>query len=942
MLADSLLPLPRNQLSGVVSPALLATTGIVPLSIFSTGPDIIGHYYDCIVSARQEVIVMTNYWQGGKNVDTIAAALRELDRREKMRKGKGASMVEDGYKGRIVVKLMWDRGPQTLADLFRLRKVVPQSAWKTNGLPTAEEIPNLAMEVLNYHRPIMGTFHAKLLLVDRQVALINSNNIQDRPNLESCSRYEGDIVNAIYDMALISWGNRMDPPLPCLTKPARCDPGVKAFVPSGEAPAVSAAVQHDVEKHGASLNLNASTAAAATTTVTTTSSSSNKDNGGASSFSVGATGDPGLDALSGLTKQKLTMRAREARQRLKMDDEEAEEEKERFTQGRRRRSVGEVVDHVMRRRSGDAENLAAVAEAEKNEANGKEGTASDAQVIRNAFQHSQQASASASPVSASAESAAGTMGPDERDENSRQTARRAGAIWAQKVLGERFKGGFAEGLHSPRSPFSSFSFGNNNAPSTSAAASPSAENIDQNAAAPPMSPTTRRHFADIVDALMKKEGMRPAGWAEGALEVFGIGESSSRNVAHEVRKARKQQLAAHAKNKPMLNIPTSVVEEDGFSSPISPEEQNGPSFAKFQQSREEEEDQTISPKDETAAIKGIGEKHGPSQLSLRTFPVENKTNGGAESRSSSVHAAANGGSSSKVANGNAEAGHDPEEDDAQETDEAYAPGSIGYHRVHRRTLSTTSKQSNAERLGRITASLDFANNSKVKGEITAAALEMLRQQSGNKAAGSLAGSLAGLNGTEGASTAGLFTGTIAGEGDDDVLDFHPYIFHAPHEPVPMALVNRRPHGTPGHTDIRNPQDAAWLAGFRYAQKHVLIQSPTLNAAPVRAAVLACVKRKVRVELWLDLGFNDKSESMPFQGGTNEKVVTSLYRHLRQEGKGNEKFLEVFWYTGKDMTRPLNAVRKQRNCHVKFAAFDEQVCVAGSGNQDTQSWYHSQE
>ncbi len=76
-----LLPLPRNPMSGVVSPPLLATTGIVPLSIFSTGPDIIGHYYDCIVAARREVILLTNYWQGGKNVDRIAEALRELNKR---------------------------------------------------------------------------------------------------------------------------------------------------------------------------------------------------------------------------------------------------------------------------------------------------------------------------------------------------------------------------------------------------------------------------------------------------------------------------------------------------------------------------------------------------------------------------------------------------------------------------------------------------------------------------------------------------------------------------------------------------------------------------------------------------------------------------------------------------------------------------------------------
>ncbi len=117
---------------------------------------------------------------------------------------------------------------------------------------------------------------------------------------------------------------------------------------------------------------------------------------------------------------------------------------------------------------------------------------------------------------------------------------------------------------------------------------------------------------------------------------------------------------------------------------------------------------------------------------------------------------------------------------------------------------------------------------------------------------------------------------------------------------------------------------------------------TLNASPIKAAVLAAVRRHVTVELWLDLGFNDKSESMPFQGGTNEQVVTAFYRQLRREGKGDEKYLEVYWYTGKDMTRPLNAVRKQRNCHVKFAAFDGHVAVLGSGNQDTQSWFHSQE
>ena len=80
--------------------------------------------------------------------------------------------------------------------------------------------------------------------------------------------------------------------------------------------------------------------------------------------------------------------------------------------------------------------------------------------------------------------------------------------------------------------------------------------------------------------------------------------------------------------------------------------------------------------------------------------------------------------------------------------------------------------------------------------------------------------------------------------------------------------------------------------------------------------------------------------MPFQGGTNEEVVERMYRDLKKGGHGHEKQLHVYWYTGKDQVRPLNAVKKQRNCHVKFMQIDDEVGIQGNGNQDTQSWYHS--
>lgn len=155
------------------------------------------------------------------------------------------------------------------------------------------------------------------------------------------------------------------------------------------------------------------------------------------------------------------------------------------------------------------------------------------------------------------------------------------------------------------------------------------------------------------------------------------------------------------------------------------------------------------------------------------------------------------------------------------------------------------------------------------------------------------------------------------------------------------------------------------------------QTPTLNAAPiVRGVIEACSrggkdKKGIPVTMILGLGFNDKGESVPFQGGTNEarwssprvekrvadpvsfaeqEVVFRLYKRLTKLNKQHN--LHVFWYTGdlsccllveivpltfwlpsvgKDQMKPLNAVHKSRNCHVKFMSVDGQCAIVGNGN-----------
>lgn len=499
---------------------------------------------------------------------------------------------------------------------------------------------------------------------------------------------EGDIVNAVYDHALISWGNPLQPPLPCLGLPAEVNPGSEAF----------------------------------------------------------ASGDGHLPPI---TAERMKTMANQARLQLLQDDQDAEEEKEMAQSPRGRMSFGDVVDSVMRPR---------------------ETAGRDAE--------------------AGATTEAGGV-------DSEKAARRAGQLWAQKVLGERFQGmRFSGGT--PQSEETENAAANNSSVPTPAPA------LGQPA-------NRNRHFADVVDALMRKEGIKPGGWAEGALEAFGLGPSSSRNVADEVRKNRSSRKNAAARG---VNIPKAVKEE-----------KDKPTGALPVDGEKERDESTMVEREEEEGSKAV---EGKSTSNDEVFEEDDSA--------SSISSTENDNNQSET-----------------------TPGSMAYRSHHRRTRSTLSRASAAEKLENITKALDFANLSQVKGEIRADQLEELTKTQNPEA----------------------------------LLEFLPYVLHKPHEPVPMALVNRRPHGTPGHSDIRNPQDAAWLAAFRYAEKHVFIQSPTLNASPIKAAVLACVRRHVRVELWLDLGFNDKSESMPFQGGTNEQVVTGMYRQLRREGKGDEKYLEVF-------------------------------------------------
>jgi phosphatidylserine/phosphatidylglycerophosphate/cardiolipin synthase-like enzyme len=469
-------------LAGCVSPRLVGASGVIPLTIISTIPDILRHYYHVIVHAQKEVLLATNFWEKGESANIIGKALRDLSKRA----------VRDGRY--VIVKLMMDH--PIMANLAHFHAILPPNKWPHYDLPTPDELPNVSLEVNQYHRLVMGTFHAKFLVVDRRLALLNSNNIQDRPNLEMMSHFEGDIVNSFYDTFLISWSIRFQPNLVCLREPTP--------------------IYRDFQ-----FGFDSST----------------------------------IVSVKGPLQQTII------RGRLRLQRHLEIEETETY-------------------------------------------------------------------------------------------------------------------LDEPLPWLSD----------------------DEHSTPPQQRNVTGHDFSTVV------------------LEAL---------VQHRT-------------------------------------------------------------------------SHSPQVLVKAT------------SHLAGVHVAYDASSQSQVS---------------------------------------------------VTAHL---NKSSISARSTTPDKNLLPEE------------LKKLS-----------------------LDFTPFFFHRPHQPFPIALVNRSPRGTPGHTDIANPQNAAWMGAFRYAQKSIFIQSPTLNASPAIDGIIAACRRGIKVTLWLDLGFNDLKQGLgTFQGGTNEHVVEKIYRKLRKGDDGAEKHLKTFWYTGK--------------------------------------------
>ena len=169
--------------------------------------------------------------------------------------------------------------------------------------------------------------------------------------------------------------------------------------------------------------------------------------------------------------------------------------------------------------------------------------------------------------------------------------------------------------------------------------------------------------------------------------------------------------------------------------------------------------------------------------------------------------------------------------------------------------------------------------------------------------------------------------------------FTPLIPLPKHGSFPIALVSRPPHAMPNFSSLHTPQNTSWISALRYATRSVFIQSPDVNAQDLPQEILAACRRGVKVSYIYCLGYNDAGEMLPLQGGHNEYFAHTLYKELEERFHEN---LDISVYVAKDQIHPIHNSFKKRSCHIKLMIVDEHIGIMGSGNQDSQSWYHSQE
>ena len=181
------------------NPSILCSSSAVEDFTSGTGEDIFSEaIIPLLLSAKQEVILVTCFWAASPSLSKLSSALIELSRK-----------VISQRLPKIRVRLCFS-SRSLRQKLFHTTspkgESYPPSKWVSKlGLPSPDLLQGLDLQIKSLFFLPFSVLHPKLVIVDRQAALLPSCNVSFELWLECCLKVSGPVVDKIVAFWAETW-----------------------------------------------------------------------------------------------------------------------------------------------------------------------------------------------------------------------------------------------------------------------------------------------------------------------------------------------------------------------------------------------------------------------------------------------------------------------------------------------------------------------------------------------------------------------------------------------------------------------------------------------------------------------------------------------------------------------------------------------------------------
>lgn len=175
----------RNQNNLSLRPESLITQSDIQSFIFSTGEDIFHHLRPTVESAQREIIFVTCFWSHSESLETLKSALETLSAQ---RAGRSKVRVRIGFSSLSLSQKLFHTSS------LDGRTYGPKE-WPTKlGLPPANKLPGLDIQVKSIFVRPFSVMHPKFVIIDRKEVWLPSCNLSWESWFEGCVVLTGPIV----------------------------------------------------------------------------------------------------------------------------------------------------------------------------------------------------------------------------------------------------------------------------------------------------------------------------------------------------------------------------------------------------------------------------------------------------------------------------------------------------------------------------------------------------------------------------------------------------------------------------------------------------------------------------------------------------------------------------------------------------------------------------